>query len=146
MGSGWSCIRRKDSDGFQPPSPQRDSPFGKLGRSLSSRTSATLRASLPPRERTLLDQTLGVVCAQVAEASVDGLDDLPPDLAQALLDRLVECGGLDWEVAGRLQGLTHYRLSLPGYPGPVTDEWLESLVHEDIEVINLNRSLVRRLV
>ncbi|RMZ56161.1 hypothetical protein APUTEX25_004585 [Auxenochlorella protothecoides] len=142
MGSGWSCTHGKGADPPNGVLSPRNSPFGKLKRSLSSRTSATARATLPPRDRTLLDLALGRLCECIADLPAHRLDQLPPDLAQALLDRLVECGALDEGVAIRLGRLSHHRLALDSYPGPVTDEWLVPLVNPGMEIIKLGRSAV----
>lgn len=145
MGSGWSCTHGKGADPPNGVLSPRNSPFGKLKRSLSSRTSATARATLPPRDRTLLDLALGRLCECIADLPAHRLDQLPPDLAQALLDRLVECGALDEGVAIRLGRLSHHRLALDSYPGPVTDEWLVPLVNPGMEIIKLGRSAVSEM-
>lgn len=141
MGASFSCVRTKGS-GQGSLSVPRDSPFGKLKRSLSSRSSARTRALVAPSDRSLVDLALGAVCEHIHDYAPTALAGLPPDLAQLLLDGLIETGVLDEETATRLAGLSHYQLRLGGYPGPVTDGWLVSLTNSALETIILDHSLV----
>ena len=143
MGGNFSCVRSKESPTGGALSVPRDSPFGKLKRSLSSRSSARARALVAPSDRSLVDLCLGIICDRIHEFAPTALAALPPDLAQLVLDNLIGTGVLDEEIAARLAGLSHYQLRLAGYPGPVTDGWLVSLTNSALETLVLDHSLVR---
>lgn len=68
---------------------------------------------------------------------------LPPDLAQLLLDRLLEAGGLNEATLPHLSGLHFYQLRLDAYPAAITDAWIRILVTQTLEVAVLSRTQVR---
>lgn len=71
------------------------------------------------------------------------LHRLPPDLAQLLLDRLLEGGGLNEDTLPYLSGLHFYQLRLDAYPAAITEAWIRILVTQTLEIAVLSRTQVR---
>lgn len=117
----------------------RLSPFGRFSRRISQQSELT-RSFV--NEGTLLAASLDTLCKTLHLQSLDALCQLPADLAQLLLDRLVQTGKLNDASVLRLQGQAFYQLCLDSYPNPIRDFWVRFLITESIEVLDLSRTQV----
>lgn len=70
------------------------------------------------------------------------MHQLPPDIAQLLLNKLVEKERLDDGVVLRLQGQFFFELLLDAYPEPIKDFWVRFLASELLQTIDLSRTRI----
>ena len=101
------------------------------------------RRAPPPRD-TLLALAAAAVAAQFDKLDGDALLALPADLAQLVLDALIESGELSFLRLAAFRGQPVYRLDLGGLPA-FKPEWLRLLRHAPLVCVSLrNCELVRR--
>jgi hypothetical protein len=117
----------------------RISPFGRFSRRISQQL--TTRRNFVV-EGTLLAASLDTLVKTLHLQSPAALCYLPVDLAQLLLERLVQTGKLNDASVLRLQGQAFYHLCLDSYPHPIRDFWVRFLITESIEVLDLSRTQV----
>ena len=68
---------------------------------------------------------------------------IPPDVAQLLLDRLIETETLNDAAVLRLQGQLFFELHLDAYPEPIREFWIRGfLATEALEVLDLSRTQI----
>ncbi|KAH7623687.1 hypothetical protein NADE_008510 [Nannochloris sp. 'desiccata'] len=135
---GILCSKQSKHDPLGTLSP-RISPFGRFTRRISQQSD--LRRTFV-REGTLLVASLDTLCKTLHLQSPVALCQLPADLAQLLLDRLVQTGKLNDASVLRLQGQAFYQLRLDSYPNPIRDFWVRFLITESIEVLDLSRTQI----
>lgn len=117
----------------------RLSPFGRFGR----RSFHKGKERRVWREDSLLGACLDVVVGTLHLQDPAALQALPLDLAQLLLDHLVETGKLNDAAVLCLQGQHFYQLNLDAYPEPIRDFWVRFLVRQSLESVVLSRTAVR---
>ena len=101
------------------------------------------RRAPPPRD-TLLALAAAAVAAQFDRLDGDAVLALPADLAQLVLDALIEDGELSFLRLAAFRGQPVYRLDLGGLPA-FKPEWLRLLRHAPLVCVSLrNCELVRR--
>ncbi len=133
---GLLCSKGKDSADLIR---SRLSPFGRFGR----RSFQHSRYRRVCQEGSLLGCCIDVLVSSLHLQNPQALLTLPLDLAQLLLDRLVETGKLNDATVMRLQGQHFYELCLDRYPEHMKDFWVRFLVTESLEVAILSRTTVR---
>jgi hypothetical protein len=137
---GILCSKSKDSLDSSALIP-RISPFGRFTR--RNTKYFNLRRTFVA-ENSLIAACLDSLCKNLHLQSPNALRQLPIDLAQLLLDRLVQTGRLNDASVLRLQGLAFYQLTIDSYPLPIRDFWVRILITESIEVLDLSRTQVNR--
>jgi hypothetical protein len=138
---GILCSKQNKHDLLGTLSP-RISPFGRFTRRISQQCG--LRRTFV-NEGTLLVASLDTLCKTLHLQTPAALCQLPADLAQLLLDRLVQTGKLNDASVLRLQGQAFYQLCLDSYPNPIRDFWVRFLITESIEVLDLSRTQVKKI-
>jgi hypothetical protein len=134
---GVLCSKQSKEDPLLSP---RISPFGRFTRRNSKQYD--LRRTFVA-EGSLLAASLDTLCKTLHLQSPAALSRLPADLAQLLLDRLVQTGKLNDASVLRLQGQAFFQLCLDSYPNSIRDFWVRFLITESIEILDLSRTQVR---
>ena len=135
---GLICSRNK-RDTLDPLSP-RISPFGRFSRRKSLRASENRREFVV--EGSLLASSLDTLARTLHFQDPSALARLPSDLAQLVLNRLIEGGTLKDATVILLQGQPFYQLCLDSYPEPIREFWVRNLITDSLQYLNLSRTQV----
>jgi len=118
----------------------RISPFGRRKRLVDTKWGGAVGG-----QGGLLDRCIEVVCDTIEMQGNRGLEYLPDDLMQLVVDRLIETERLDGEIAVLLRGGTFYALNADGYPmgaGGCGAWWLDNMFPVSLETVILSRTPV----
>jgi Leucine-rich repeat (LRR) protein len=120
----------------------RISPFGRRKRMFDAKCGGAVG------QGGLLDRCIEVVCDTIDMQRDRGLECLPDDLMQLIVDRLIATERLNGETAVLLRGGTFYALNVDGYPmdalnaGGCGAWWLDNMFPVTLESVILSRTPV----
>ena len=118
----------------------RISPFGRRKRLVDAKWGGAVGG-----QGGLLDRCIEVVCDTIEMQGERGLECLPDDLIQLIVDRLIETERLNAQTALLLRGGTFYTLNVDGYPmdaGGCGAWWLDNMFPVTLETVILSRTPV----
>jgi hypothetical protein len=135
---GLGCSKRNVKQALVVPG----SPFGRSTR-FSRRNSIGTNGLEDHGPDSLLGLCLGVASESLPHLPLHHLRALPPDLAQLILDRMIQTGQLNDASILRLAGQLYYSIHLDAYIHPIRDFWLRYLATSALESAVIRRTTVR---
>ena len=111
----------------------------------ASQLSTTQNGASPDAD-SLLKLSLDAFCRTLHLQDPHALRNLhiPPDVAQHVVDRLIETTKLDDVSVRFLKGQTLFQLDLNSYPEPIQLEWVRCLISESLEILDLSWTQVNK--